>query len=232
MATPVFVAAGPTVHSEATTSLSGTSPPGVLPGDLLLAQLMIRSNVPVISAVPTNWALAIGPTRSAGSDACSLWTYWKLAVDTDIGGSTYTWTSNNAGPSNSVTILRFANTDQVTPINQSSATATASTVATTVTYAAVTTTVDGCLIVVHGGTGWDYPAQSAWTGGLVERWDTVTTNVSNPRAVWGASVIQVAAGDTGSFTSTPTPADPSTTQTIALAPGTGGADYIQLGTAG
>lgn len=209
-----------TYGSAAAATQHALTVPACEVGDLLIANLSLRVTKDVTITPPAGWTpLRVDtPTTATTPSACGV-TYWRLATEEDTPGTkTYTWTlsqaTNAAGG-----IVAFYGHDSVTPFDVHAATKIEEpTTSTTITAPSVTTTVDGCLILVFFNPRSTY----VFTGDpdLAERWNVDSTAGSGNVKSVRATMSQETAGATGAFTGTNTNAVSYVAQTIAIAPAT------------
>src|SRR6266550_1311220 len=141
-----------TANSTSTTSVTVTRPASVATGNLMVAQISLRSNAAITA--PAGWT-TIGNLRTSGA-TLEQRLYYRFATAADTAGTTYQWSwTGNADATGA--ILAYSGVDatspfDVTPSDNAGSSATAS--ATGVT----TTQANDMLIAFYAAQGQSGPA--------------------------------------------------------------------------
>jgi type II secretory pathway pseudopilin PulG len=203
-----------TAVATAGTSVTITTPAGLVPGHLMLAAMAIDGNVTSSLAAPSGWTIVnLRTADSAGQ--VTLAVYWKIATASEPSNYSFTWTGSKKAYA---WIMRFSGVESSGPINVAAFTAGPST-STTPPSPTVTTSVANAMIVRigafdNGGITIDSPGLTGHTAVTMDRSDAAAGNVSG-----GAGyVLKPAAGATGTSNFAISPAEEYVTCTIALVP--------------
>lgn len=152
------------------TTLPINKPAGVVNGDLLIAQI-IGDGTSITITAPAGWALLEGPIASGAS--ATLWVYYKLASSEP---TSWTWTAS-AGLNWVGDVLAYSGVSTTSPINAHANTLTTAGV-TSITGAAVTTTVSNCFILgLFAVRATPFPGTAG--AGFTERAEITSTNLSS-----------------------------------------------------
>src|SRR3990172_2380674 len=116
----------------------GNKPTGTLDNDILIAFIVASGSGDEVFSAPSGWVLV--QTDPAPVDF-SVWSYRKVAASE---GASWTWTMVDVS-NYRVIVVAISGGNTTSPINVSTAEAAAT--VNTIALGAITTTVDGCLIV-------------------------------------------------------------------------------------
>lgn len=204
------------------TDTTVTAPTGIQAGNLLLAWMakVHGSSLDDAPTPPTGFATVPGtwPLEPSGPAIfMDCWLYYKVADSGDAVAVDFTFT--HAARSTQVVMIRVSGQDTGTPFNVTPSQTIGTDV--TATWTGVTTTVDGCLVILFG-SDWaqntnDLAPPSGSTPTFTERLDILLTYV--------ATGTLATAGATGDKThaSNATGAGAWASVLVALAPAGGGA---------
>ncbi|NOZ41159.1 MAG: hypothetical protein GXP24_13170 [Planctomycetes bacterium] len=197
-------------QSSNTTSISIAVPPGYTAGDLLIAAVATDGNQSGSLSPPAGWNTVL---VAAGNSSTTLGVWWKLASASESSSYDFTWSGNERAYG---WIMRFTGHDPANPIH---ATATGEGTSSSPIAPAVTTTVDGCLILRIGG--FDDDDVTNGDAGMSSH-TTITAGESNngSQSASGAAAyqMQTTAGDSGIANFTLNGSEQHRTVTIAIAP--------------
>ncbi|MDQ7843058.1 MAG: pilus assembly PilX N-terminal domain-containing protein [Armatimonadota bacterium] len=197
------------------TTLTIARPAGLAADDVMIAAIAVVGGSTTGITPPAGWTLVPG-----GANPIDNGTTLRLAVYYKVAGTAepanYTWTFS-ASRKASGGIQAYRNVDPAAPIDVALGQATPS--GTTHSTPAVTTSVDGTMLVASFAAA----AGGTWTPqtpGLVERYDARSTGgaQSTRTSSEGTEQLQAAAGPTGVKSSRTTVAAVGATHILALAP--------------
>ena len=152
MATPAFVAAGTQVNTAANvatpTTLSPNAPAGREVGNLLVLVTNSRG-IGASAATPSNWNTVTGfPVTSGTASGGKIYIFTRIADGTATDNASFAWsslTTGTSGDSASARILAFRNTRETRDAIAGTPTDQAAT--TTFNIPAITTAVNGAIII-------------------------------------------------------------------------------------
>ncbi|HMN11822.1 MAG TPA: putative glycoside hydrolase [Bellilinea sp.] len=209
-----FIAATSNNASSEVTSIAGSTPPGVVAGNWLLARVAVRKDGNAITP-PSGWTQQRSDYYvSSGDDTIS--TVFARKV---VAGEPASHTFNFSVASRAIIeILAFSTVDD-TPVDVDGGQYTSS--SATCTAPSITTTTPGAMLVFFGtaaggATTFTPPA------GMTEATDVQGSGVSPSVSGASAYVIQAAAGASGSKAATLSGAANNIGQLLALRPGGSG----------
>jgi hypothetical protein len=188
------------VHEQESNTTHAETPfTGLTAGHAVVAMLVTDGNTtsPAVAAWDGAWTLAIdGGTPNGGSQLVRTRVYWKIATATDVSTETEVridWTTNEKA----VLITQFwENCVGMNAANESDTAAAAS----SYTENGVTTTVDGCQIVM--GIGIDGGTVVNSVSPAIPFNEYQVTNSAGHCGIWFGSETKATAGATGSYTIT------------------------------
>jgi hypothetical protein len=200
---PIVFRASSTYISQSTStmSLQLVVPASVQANDVMIATLFmgdyLSTSLPVVTA-PNGWTLV---TQAPHGSAGLLQIYSRVATASDAG-STYSWGTNVwVGAASS--LVAYSGASSLAPVDQRAA---QDNPAGSSSYATpqLTTTADGDLLLASYA-GFSASTASSWNApaGMSQR---VTVNNGAYLSVSNDDKIQAAAGATGTFSATATPA--------------------------
>ncbi len=193
-----------------TTSITIAVPPGYAAGDLLIAAVATDGNQASSLSPPAGWNEIV---VASGSSSTTLGVWWKLATASESSSYDFTWAGSEKAYG---WIMRFTGHDPASPIH---ATATGEGSSNSPIAPAVTTTVDGCLILRIGG--FDDDDITIGDAGMTGH-TTITAGESNngtgSSSGAAAFVMQTTAGNTGTANFTLGGSEEYRTVTISIAP--------------
>ena len=200
-----------TQESSNTTSITVAVPPGYSEGDLLIAAVATDGNTSASMSAPVGWNEI--SVLAGDGNRCALGIWWKLADTSEPSSFTFTWADMEKPYG---WIMRFTGHDPSSPIH---VTATDLGATSNPTAPAVTTTVDGCLILRLGG--FDDDDITVGDAGMTGH-STINANESDASSssTSGAAAyqMQTSAGDSGTANFTLTGSEQYRTVTISIAP--------------
>ncbi|HXF81625.1 MAG TPA: hypothetical protein VNN19_02575, partial [bacterium] len=181
----------------------------------MVAAIAVRGGAGTGVTPPTGWTLVPGGSNPIDNGtALRLAVYYKVAGAAEPASYTWTFTSTEKASGG---IQAYANVDPVDPIDAALGQATPS--GTLHSTPAVTTTVDGAMLVASfalaSGASW-----TPQTAGLIERYDEASVGgPPNTRtASQGTEQLQATAGGSGVMTSASSRAAPGAAHLLALVP--------------
>jgi hypothetical protein len=202
--------------SNGTTSLVMTAPTTLANGNVMIAQVLVRTNTAVTP--PAGWT-QIGTTQLNGT-TLAQYLYYRVASG-DTGGTT-TWTWSIAAKFDMAGgIVAFSGVDNTNPVDAVSTSSTTGT-GTTATAPAVTTTVQNDAILAFYASQAGVPMSGSTFGGAATtKYYSVASKanpVSNEADGAGAaeSSLQSTIGSTGTSTASLSASQPWIAQTVAL----------------
>ena len=198
------------------TTVTITRPASVATGNLMVAQIVVRSNAALTA--PAGWS-TIGNLQTSGT-GLEQRIYYRFATAADTAGTTYQWSWTGAVDATGA-IMGYSGVDatnpfDVTPSNNSGT-------GTTATATGVTTTqTNDMLVAFYAAQGQSGPAVTLTQDAsqTVAQEYTITSGsspVSKARAT-GSDGSQAAAGATGNMTATASASTPWAAHLVALMP--------------
>ncbi|MDH3539577.1 MAG: right-handed parallel beta-helix repeat-containing protein, partial [Acidimicrobiia bacterium] len=206
---PTFRSVG-TGSAQNTTSITINTPPGVVAGDVMIAQVTAHEKWDEVTP-PAGWTF-IRSDRSVGQEVSQgLW--WKVASGSEP--PSYTWTiDKNATMSGSISA--YTGVDTSNPIDAHGGQINSNT--TAVQAPSITTRTQSTLLV--GLWGVVYRTSVTPPASMVERWDIDNGGGGAPQGSTsaGSDEVWAAVGATGIRTATAADSASNVGQLIALAP--------------
>ena len=183
-----------------TVALTIARPASVATGNLMLAQVVVRSNAAITA--PLGWS-TIGNLQTSGT-GLEQRLYYKIATVTDTAASTYQWTWLGAVDA-AGGILAYSGTDATSPFDVTPSNSSGT--GTSATAASITTTqANDMLVAFYGAQGQSGPSltvsQDAGQGLTQEYRVSSGSAPSSKGHATAADGTQAAAGATGNTTAT------------------------------
>src|SRR5689334_15951423 len=198
------------------TTLTLTRPASVVTGNLMVTQVLVRSNAAITA--PAGWS-TIGSLQTSGA-SLEQRIYYKVATAGDTAGTTYQW-SWAGGVDAGGGILAYSGFDatspfDVTPSNNSGT-------GTTATASSVTTTQANDMVIafygMQGQSGPSFNLNQDTGQGMTQEWAVSSGSSPASKAyATGADGAQAAAGATGNKTATSGTSTPWAAHLVALMP--------------
>jgi len=205
-----------TASSTSTTTVTVTRPASVVTGNLMVAQVSIRSNAAITA--PAGWT-TIGNLRTNGA-TMEQRIYYRVATAADTAATTYQWSwTGNADAT--AGILAYSGVDATSPFDVTPSD-NANTGTTATATGLTTTQANDMLIAYYAAQGQSGPAVTMTqdTGqGMTEEYNQQSGSGPSSRIRQvGADGAQAAVGATGNKTATISTSTPWVSHLVALMP--------------
>ena len=187
--------------STGSSSLAITKPSATVAGDVLVAQLTVRSTGAITP--PTGWS-QIGTTAQDGAGPLEQAIFWHLVNGTETTPITFSWAGGNADASGG--LVTYKGVDPFIGFDQAGSALTSMTSAGTAAIGnaaglAVTTAAANEMLQAAYGVANSVTVTQTAAQGLVREWTVASTGTTKVTAAF-ADGVQVAAGASGNKTAT------------------------------
>lgn len=193
------------------TSLTISTPAGVLAGDVMIAQVTVRGGTGTTITPPAGWTKIRSDNSTTTLQQAA---YYRVAGSSE--SASYAWSFGASSLKASGGIAAYIGVDNTTPVNAHGGQANAA--STSITAPSITTTVANAMLVGFFGTATGTSVSPPT--GMTENWDiSSTAGAAGTRTTSeGTEELLGAAGGTGTRSATSAGSAVNIGQLIALAP--------------